>query len=91
MLAAAAQKITERSGAAAGSKTVLDSLLRIERDARAAGDGYGLAAATGSAKAALDEFRDRETLVGRARMYGAKTKGLDDPGMLAAYLLLSAS
>ena len=89
MLAAAAQKITERSGATAGAKTILDSLLRIERDARAGPADYGVRAATASAQAALDEFRDRATQIGRARMYGDKTRGHDDPGMLAAYLLLA--
>jgi len=90
MLAAAAQKIIERSGAAAGGKTILDALLRIEQDARAA-RSYRLRDAVDSARAALDEFRDRPANVGRARMYGDRAKGCDDPGMLAAYLLLAAA
>jgi len=86
---AAAQKITERSGATAGAKTVLDSLLRVCADARAQAS-YDLPAAIASAKAALAEFRDRPASIGRARMYGDRAKGHDDPGMLAAYLLLAA-
>jgi len=86
---AAAQKITERSGATAGAKTVLDSLLRVSADARAQAS-YGLPAAIASAQAALGEFRDRAASIGRARMYGDRAKGHDDPGMLAAYLLLAA-
>lgn len=89
MLAAAAQKITERSGATPGAKTILDSLLQVERDARAR-EAYGVADAAASAQAALDEFRGRPTSIGRARMYGEQTKGHDDPGMLAAYMLLAA-
>jgi dihydroxyacetone kinase len=89
-MAAAGQKIAERSGAVAGAKTVLDSLLRIERDARAA-SRYGLDDAIASCRAALDEFRDRAAMVGRARMYGDRSKGHDDPGMLAALLILQAS
>ena len=93
MLAAAAQKITERSGASSGAKTILDSLLRVERDLRDAGSTtpYPLDAAVASAAAALAEFRARPSLLGRARMYGSKSAGHDDPGMLAAYLLLNAA
>ena len=93
MLSAAAQKITERSGATAGAKSFLDSLLRVEQDLRNAGtDGsYGLADAVASTAGALSEFRERESKLGRARMYGEKSRGHDDPGMLAAYLLLNAA
>lgn len=92
MLAAAAQKITERSGATSGAKSILDSLLRVERDLRGAAGStpYDLYAAIASTAAALADFRESESQLGRARMYGAKSKGYDDPGMLAAYLLLNA-
>lgn len=85
MLAAAANAITERSGAAAGDKTILDSLLAI-RAALARGEDPVQAA-----RHALDEFRPREAKIGRARVYGAKSAGYDDPGMLAALLLLRAA
>ena len=72
----------ERSGASAGDKTILDSLVAI-RAALASGEDP-----LDAAQRALDEFRTRETKIGRARIYGAKSAGHDDPGMLAALLLL---
>ena len=85
MLSAAADAITERSGASAGDKTILDSLLAM-RDAVARD-----ASVVDAAAKALDDFRSREARIGRARMYGAKAIGHDDPGMLAALLLLRAA
>jgi hypothetical protein len=85
MLDAAASAITERSGAGAGDKTILDSILAV-REALARG-----ASVTDAAAQALDEFRTREARIGRARIYGAKSAGHDDPGMLAALLLLRAA
>ena len=85
MLDAAAAAVTERSGAVAGDKTILDSLLAV-RDALAQ-----QRVAIDAAQQALDDFRTREAKVGRARIYGAKSVGHDDPGMLAALLLLRAA
>jgi len=88
-LAAAAEAITARSGAAPGDKTVLDSLVRIAAELEgSASDAIGVA--TSGAEGALNDLRDRECRVGRSRMYGARTVGRDDPGMLAALLLLRA-
>lgn len=92
MLAAAAAIIQERAGATPGDKTVLDSLLAI----REAFAGEECAAslrelALAAAQGALEEFRGREAKLGRARMYGAKSAGLDDPGMLAVCLVLDAA
>jgi phosphoenolpyruvate---glycerone phosphotransferase subunit DhaL len=85
LLGAAADAITERSGASAGDKTILDSLLAV-RDAVDSGRS-----AVDGAAAALETFRGREARMGRARIYGAKSVGQDDPGMLAAVLLLRAA
>jgi len=85
LLGAAADAITERSGASAGDKTILDSLLAV-RDAVAHEHDVVEAAAK-----ALDRFRGREARIGRARIYGAGSVGHDDPGMLAALLLLRAA
>jgi hypothetical protein len=85
LLDAAAAAITERSGAAAGDKTIVDSLLAV-RDALARRQN-----AIDAAQRALDDFRSREAKIGRARIYGAKSIGHDDPGMLAALLLLRAA
>lgn len=92
LLAVAAAAITDRSGATSGDKTILDSLLRIERDLGAVEDPANLLyAAVDAAAAALAEFRARESRLGRARIYGAKSIGHDDPGMLAAFILLRAA
>jgi hypothetical protein len=85
MLDAATAAITERSGATPGDKTILDALLAI-RDALAEGRDPADAA-----KGALDTFRTRDAKIGRARIYGAKSAGHDDPGMLAALLLVRAA
>ena len=34
-------------------------------------------------KQALEDFKGKKILIGRARMFEDKTKNLDDPGMLA--------
>lgn len=86
VLTAATQAIVEKSGAAPGDKSVLDTLLAVAAALRRP-DGDASAAAT----AALAEFRERECRLGRARMYGAGTVGRDDPGMLAAARLLESA
>ena len=43
-----------------------------------------------AASETLDAFRDRPNKLGRARMFGERTIGLDDPGMLAFSRLLIA-
>lgn len=92
LLAAATAAITERSGAQPGDKSILDSLLRIEHAlGTESGSGNALDMAVDAAAAALDEFRGRESRIGRARMYGARSAGHDDPGMLAVHRLLSAA
>lgn len=92
MLSAAATVIQERSGARPGDKTVLDSLLAIRDACVSAGPSTSLRElAVSTASNALDKFRDREAKLGRARMYGSKSVGFDDPGMLAVYLVLKAT
>jgi len=92
MLSAAAIVIQERSGATPGDKTVLDSLLGIRDACGSAGPSASLREeAVRAAGDALDKFRGRQAKLGRARMYGRKSVGLDDPGMLAVYLVLAAT
>ena len=90
-LRAAVEAISARSGATPGDKTVLDSLDRIAAALRttSAHDGL-LDTGVAAADAALDEFRGRESRLGRARVYGTRSAGRDDPGMMAASLLLHA-
>lgn len=91
-LSTATKAVCERSGAVAGDKCVIDSWLAIERQLDAADDNANLLAeAVQAAHDCLLEFRGRESKLGRARIYGAKSMGHDDPGMLAVIRLLSAS
>ena len=43
-----------------------------------------------STKEALDSFKGKKILIGRARMFEEKTKDLDDPGMFALHKLTEA-
>jgi phosphoenolpyruvate---glycerone phosphotransferase subunit DhaL len=91
-LDAATAAIRSRSGANPGDKSILDSLLRIREElASVHGSGDLALVARNAAANALSEFRDRESRIGRARMYGAQSAGHDDPGMLAALLMLDAT
>ena len=91
-LSAATKAVCERSGAVAGDKCVIDSLLAIERQLNTVDDSANLLSeAMLAAQRCLLDFRTRESKLGRARMYGAKSIGNDDPGMLAVWRLLSSS
>jgi dihydroxyacetone kinase len=91
-LDAALRAIGERSGAQPGDKTVLDSLVAIRHALAGATAKEGLlAVALAAAERALRDYRDRASKLGRARMYGERSIGHDDPGMLAVVLLLRAA
>jgi len=84
LLAGALAAMQNRGKGALGDKTVLDALDAV----RATTEGLSepqelLAAADRATDATLDEFRDKPSKLGRARMFGDKSVGLDDPGMLA--------
>ena len=73
-----------RGKASLGDKTVLDAL-----DA-AAGAAEGktepaeiLTAAADAVDATLDRMRGMQAKIGRARIFGERSVGLDDPGMRA--------
>lgn len=91
-LDAATEAIVARSGASAGDKSILDSLLAV-RDAlaTASSDATLASIALDAIERSLARCRDRPSRIGRARMYGEKGVGLDDPGMLAAQGLLRAA
>jgi dihydroxyacetone kinase len=78
------ETMAKRGGAKPGDKTVLDGLTAI---AAALPDGMSSAAA---ARAAVDTFRDQPNRIGRAGRYGDRSRGLDDPGMLAVAVLCAA-
>ena len=84
LLEAATAKMAERGRGALGDKTVLDSLEAVRAGVAAAEDPRDmLARAVAAARGALDAYRPRACRQGRARIFAAKSEGLDDPGMLA--------
>jgi dihydroxyacetone kinase-like protein len=78
------QKLSARGGANLGDKTMLDSLQSIALALAQAAPQEDLAAvARDAATRAIDEFRTKPNRIGRARMFAAKSIGMDDPGMVA--------
>ena len=85
LLDAALEKMASRGKSATGEKTVLDAVAAA-RDgaAAAAGDPAEMVrAAYASVAASLDTLRDQPCKQGRARIFADKSKGMDDPGMVA--------
>ncbi|MFN0115824.1 MAG: DAK2 domain-containing protein [Paracoccaceae bacterium] len=89
LIAAARDAMMARGKGALGDKTVLDGLdaIATATTGQARPDKL-LAAADLAITATLDSFRHRENRLGRARMFGEKSRGLDDPGMLALRRIL---
>jgi len=84
LIAGARDAMQARGKAELGGKTVLDSLDAMARATAGLRDpGEVAAAAADSAAAAQVEMRGRIATIGRARIFGEKTIGMDDPGMLA--------
>lgn len=91
LVAAARDAMMARGKAELGGKTVLDSLDAIAVALDGVSEPAAAAeAAPRAARAALDAFRDRPATVGRARIFAEKSRGLDDPGMLAMALIVEA-
>ena len=91
LVALARDAMQARGKAELGGKTVLDSLDAVARATEGVGDADAVAdAAARAADEALDAFRDERATVGRARMFGDKTIGMDDPGMLAMQRIVRA-
>jgi dihydroxyacetone kinase len=80
-----------RGHAELGDKTVLDAIDAIATALTGTADAQQQkAAAAEAARKALDSFRGRPNRIGRARMFGDRTIGSDDPGMLALTYLTDA-
>ena len=76
--------IQERGKTNFGDKTVLDTLDIILNKIKEAKDNIKYSEIFKSAtKEALEKFKGKKILIGRARMFDEKTKDFDDPGMLA--------
>ena len=80
--------IQERGKTKLGDKTIADSLDLIIKKLK---DNKNYPEVFKSAtKQALEDFKGKKILIGRARMFEDKTKSLDDPGMLALNKLSEA-
>lgn len=91
LLRGALEAMKKRGKAELGNKTVLDAL-----DAAAtATEGFDepaaiLDAAKAAVSATMDRMRDTPAQIGRARIFGDRSVGLDDPGMVAFLEILNA-
>ena len=84
----ALKTIQERGKTKLGDKTIADSLDLITKKLK---DNTNYSEVFKSAtKQALEDFKGKKILIGRARMFEDKTKDLDDPGMLALSKLAEA-
>ena len=81
----------QRGKAELGDKTVLDVIAASSQAAK--DQSYGssvLKAINDAVTSTIDEFRSRQSKIGRARIFSEKSIGLDDPGMLAFRKMLEA-
>lgn len=84
LLGKATQAMAQRSGGRLGDKTVLDALDAASSATAGLTDPAEIAAAADRAVAeCLDRFRNQPARQGRARIFGDKSIGKDDPGMVA--------
>jgi len=84
----ALKTIQERGKTKLGDKTIADSLDLIIKKLK---DNKNYPEVFKSAtKQALEDFKGKKILIGRARMFEDKTKDLDDPGMFALNKLSEA-
>ena len=84
VLSAVLEKLSARGGAKLGDKTVLDAIAAAIDPAAATDDAAQmLSGAQARVAAALDSFRGQQNKVGRARIFGERSVGIDDPGMAA--------
>ena len=81
----------QRGKAELGDKTVLDVIAASSQAAKDQSDGSSiLKAINDSVTSTIDDFRSRQSKIGRARIFSEKSIGLDDPGMLAFRKMLEA-
>jgi dihydroxyacetone kinase-like protein len=91
LLQGALEAMRSRGKAEPGDKTVLDALEAAALATAGKDNPHEiLAAARQSVREAMERFRPRQAKVGRARIFGEKSAGLDDPGMLAFLRMLDA-
>lgn len=89
LLQAALDAMMSRGGASLGDKTVLDSIsAMILAMGEAQANDTMLDAGIQAADEALAEFNGKINKIGRARIFGERTIGMDDPGMVAIVRML---
>jgi len=89
LLQAATDAMIARGGANLGDKTILDSMDAIIKALTGHSDpSQMLDLAKNAADQALADFNGRVCKIGRARIFGDKTIGMDDPGMVAIQQML---
>jgi dihydroxyacetone kinase-like protein len=91
LIATARDQIQTRGKAEIGGKTVLDSLDAVVNHTSGKSDLEDIRTSVVAAvDAALVDFHNKPATMGRARMFGEKSIGLDDPGMLAMKFIVYA-
>lgn len=87
----AVEAMQARGKANLGDKTVMDAVAGAAEAAAGLDEPDALRAATrqGTA-AALDDFREKPSKTGRARIFAERTVGMDDPGMVAFKVMVEA-
>lgn len=91
LIAVARDAMQARGKAELGGKTVLDSLDAMARATAGLSDPAAVAsAAADAARGAEAALRDKPATIGRARIFGDKTIGMDDPGMIAMTAIAEA-
>ncbi|WP_077343374.1 dihydroxyacetone kinase subunit L [Pseudocolwellia agarivorans] len=90
LLQAALDAMMSRGGASLGDKTVLDSIsaMIVSMDKAQTNDAM-LDTGIQAANEALAEFNGKINKIGRARIFGERTIGMDDPGMVAIVRMLN--
>jgi dihydroxyacetone kinase-like protein len=91
LIAAARDAMQARGKAELGGKTVLDSLDAMAKATAGLSDPAEVAeAAARAAGDAQEAMRPLPATIGRARIFGDRTRGMDDPGMLAMTAIAAA-
>jgi len=80
----ALEAMQKRGKASLGDKTVLDVIAAVRDASTNQAEEQDLLDSINQAiNDTMDQFRNRQSKIGRARIFGEKSIGLDDPGMLA--------
>ncbi len=91
LLQAGQDAMIARGGASLGDKTVLDSLQAVIDATKGNDDPVVLLSSAKSAsESALSDFKNQQCKIGRARIFGERTVGMDDPGMVAIQRMIES-